>query len=243
MEIARNVHLVPGLRLSNACLVTAPEVVLFDAGLPGDGPAVLDYLRRLGLGPGDLRAVVLTHADPSHAGGAPWLRRNTAARIWASAIEAEACAGTRPRGLLRWLWGHALAAAGRPPERFAVDGILSPGDEVAGFVAVATPGHTEGHLAFFRPDDGVLLAGDAVRVSGRDILAPAFWDAYSEVQARVSIARLADLPVHLLVPGHGPPYREPGAGLRLAGGPPGFLEEQLRRRAAARERRRGRAAG
>lgn len=237
MQLTRGVYLVPGLTLGNACLVTQPEIVLFDCGLPGDGPAILRFLGELGLSPGDLGTIALTHADPGHAGSAPWLRRNSGARILASEAEARVAAGQRA-GFGRALWAFGLGLAGRGPEPFAVDAVLAPGDVVAGFTVLATPGHTPGHVSFFRDADGVLLAGDAVRVAGTDLLAPAFWNSQSEVRSRVSLAHLADLPVHLLVAGHGAPYREPGSELRRAGGPPGFLEDLIRRREAHAARRR-----
>ncbi len=236
LEVARDLHLVPGLGTANACLLVRPRVVLFDSGLPGDGPHVLQYLREVGLSPADLELIALTHGDAGHAGAAPWLRRNSGARIAASAETALRLSQPSPPGMLQFGWRLALGAIGRRSEAFAVDEVLEPGQEIAGFQIIATPGHAEGHLAFFRPADGVLIAGDAVRVSGLDLLAPAFWDADSELQARVSVCQLADLPVHLLVAGHGPPYREPGAALRRVGGPPGLLEERLRRRRAARRR-------
>lgn len=236
MEIAHDFHLVPGLTRGNACLVSAPEVVLFDSGLPGDGPAILAYLAKVGVGPQDLAAIVLTHADPSHAGGAPWLRRNTAAQILASAQEAASLRAAPLGVTLRSVWRSVLQIGGRAPETFAVDGNVGEGDQIAGLHVIATPGHTPGHLSFFRAADGLLIAGDAVRVSGRDILAPAFWASQSEIRARLSIARLADLPVRLLIPGHGAPYRDPGAELRRAGGPPGFLEARLRKTAQRRRR-------
>ena len=236
MEVAAGVHLVPGT-VGNITLVCAPEVALFDSGLPGDGPAVLAYLSALGIAARDLGVIALTHADPGHAGGAPWLRRQTAARILAAPAAAAAAAGNPPAGGFRALGRTVLGLAGRRPEVFAVDGTIGPGDVVAGFEVVATPGHTPGHLSFFRPGDGVLVAGDAVRVAGLDILAPPFWDTRSEPLARASIAELADLPVHLLIPGHGPPYREPAEQLRRAGGPPGFMAERLARLEERRQRR------
>lgn len=237
VELAAGFHLVSGLSSGNACLVISPEPTLFDAGLPGDGPAVLRFLDNLGLAPADLRTIALTHADPGHAGAAPWLRRHTGARILASAEQAAVAAG-QSAGYGRALWRTGLRLAGRQPEPFAVDDVLAPGDEVAGFRVLATPGHTPGHLSFFREEDGVLVAGDAVRVSGHDVLAPPFWSSQSEWHARLSISLLADLPVHLLVPGHGTPYREPAKALRRAGGPPGFVEALIRRRETRARRRR-----
>lgn len=238
MEIAAGLHLIPGMSTANACLLVGDSCVLFDAGLPGDGPRVLAYLQRLGRTPRDLTLIALTHADPGHAGAAAWLRRNSAARIAASPETAALAQQGHPPGMVRRAWHGTLALLRRPVEAFAADMLLGETDAPGGFQVIPTPGHAPGHLSFFRPSDGVLIAGDAVRVSGHDLLAPAFWDSDSEWQARISIARLADLPVHLLVPGHGPPYREPGAQLRRVGGPPGFLEEVMRHKGERRPRRR-----
>ena len=226
--------------MGNVCLVTKPELVLFDTGLPGDGPAILKYLTHLGVTPRDLRSICLTHGHTGHVGSAAWLRRQTAARLLASAPEAQRAANPRATGMARSLWHVLLRSMHRPVEGCMVDTILEAGDELAGFVAVATPGHTTGHLAYFRASDGVLIAGDAVRVAGKELLAPPFWDTESEVTARISLSTLADLPVRLLIPGHGPPYRAPGAALRQAGGPPGFMLETMRRRTQHQARRRRR---
>jgi glyoxylase-like metal-dependent hydrolase (beta-lactamase superfamily II) len=240
MEVAPGVHLIPRMDLANVCLVTEPEPVLFDTGLPGEGEKVLAYCRRVGVAPEDIRAIALTHADPAHAGSAAWLRRHTRARLYASATEAAILAGQVSGGNVRTLWHWLLRIGRRPMEPAVVDGVLEEGDEIGGFRVVPTPGHTLGHVAFYRPRDGVLIAGDALRVSGSDILAPSFWNSASEVRARISVSHLADLPVHLLIPGHGPPYREPGPGLRRVGGPPGRIEEALRRREERQAARRAR---
>ncbi len=238
MEIARDLHLVPGTSTGNACLYVGQTCVLFDTGMPGDGPRVLEYLERLGRRPQDLSVIALTHADPGHCGAAPWLRRNSAARILASPDAAVLASHPNPPGLLRWAWRSALQLMRRPVEPFAVDGLLGEQDTLEGFRVVDTPGHSPGHICFFRPEDGVLIAGDAVRVSGRDLLSPPFWDSESEWNARLSVAKLADLPIHLLIPGHGPPFREPAEQLRRVGGPPGFLEARLRRSGELAKRRR-----
>ena len=238
MEIAQDLHLIPGLSTANACLHVAGEVcVLFDTGLPGDGPRILEYLTKLGRSPRDLALIALTHADAGHAGAAAWLRRNSAARIAASPEAALVAQDPQARGIVRRAWRTTLALMRRPVEPFAVDVLLTEEDAPGGFQVIPTPGHAPGHLAFYRPSDGVLIAGDAVRVSGNELLAPAFWDSDSEWQARISIARLADVPIHLLIPGHGTPFREPSQQLRIVGGPPGFLEDVMRRKDDRRLRR------
>jgi glyoxylase-like metal-dependent hydrolase (beta-lactamase superfamily II) len=87
---------------------------------------------------------------------------------------------------------------------------LAPGDELLigarAFVAIATPGHSDGHLAFYCAAERLLLCGDAVlpRITpnvglwtsaGGDPLA-----AFSD-----SLAMLATLDVTLALPGHGAP--------------------------------------
>ena len=37
--------------------------------------------------------------------------------------------------------------------------VLCEGDELAGFQVIQTPGHSPGHLAFWRECDGVLILG------------------------------------------------------------------------------------
>ena len=43
-----------------------------------------------------------------------------------------------------------------------VDRRLAEGDEVAGFQVLEVPGHSAGHLAFWRGSDGVLVLGDVL---------------------------------------------------------------------------------
>ena len=43
-----------------------------------------------------------------------------------------------------------------------VDRVLGEGDEVAGFRVLDTPGHSAGHVAFWRESDRVLILGDVL---------------------------------------------------------------------------------
>ena len=84
------------------------------------------------------------------------------------------------------------------------------------FEVIETPGHTPGHVSFFRRGDGVLLAGDALTTMDLDTLggtlgkrpkvcgppAPATFDW---VQARQSVQLLASLRPSVVAAGHGIP--------------------------------------
>ncbi len=91
---------------------------------------------------------------------------------------------------------------------------------------VPTPGHTPGHVAFHRPGDGVLIAGDAVLavnansvrdvVLGRQRLAgPPRYFTWSWPAATQAVAALAALEPAVLATGHGEPLTGAGTAGRL----------------------------
>lgn len=85
---------------------------------------------------------------------------------------------------------------------------------------IHTPGHTPGHVAFFRDEDRTLVAGDAFvttrQESARAVLAqrpelhgpPAYYTSDWE-SARRSVQRLAGLEPLRVATGHGPPMEGP----------------------------------
>jgi 7,8-dihydropterin-6-yl-methyl-4-(beta-D-ribofuranosyl)aminobenzene 5'-phosphate synthase len=73
-----------------ACLIEGPEKrILFDTG--GDGEILLENMQRLGLDPGALDAVVLSHIHADHSGGlASVLRHNPGITVYMPASFAQA---------------------------------------------------------------------------------------------------------------------------------------------------------
>ena len=216
---------VPGLRGANAWLVeTAQGLVLVDTGLPGQVRRILDFLAGQGRAPGDLCAIVLTHADPDHTGSAGALKALTGAPVAIHRHDAPALAGgftpRRAKGPLsaRTLLprlarlgheaGMALVMRLRPGAGWAplvADALLEDGERIAGLRVVHAPGHTAGSIALWR-DDGALFAGDAVFGDplGRAHPPPPA-TALDPVQARATAQRLFSLPFTTLYPGHGQP--------------------------------------
>jgi glyoxylase-like metal-dependent hydrolase (beta-lactamase superfamily II) len=87
-----------------------------------------------------------------------------------------------------------------------------------------TPGHSPGHVAFFRSDESVLLAGDAVTTMNLDSLIdtitqrqqlcrPPVPGTIDWREAHASVHRLASLRPDLICAGHGKPMF--GAGIEL----------------------------
>jgi glyoxylase-like metal-dependent hydrolase (beta-lactamase superfamily II) len=97
---------------------------------------------------------------------------------------------------------------GRPPvaaRRFAADVHLAEGERFGPFVAHAVPGHAPDHFAFVAA--GACFTGDAVLGEG-SVFVAADLAAYLD-----ALARLRDLPLEVICPGHGPPVWEPRAKL------------------------------
>lgn len=109
-----------------------------------------------------------------------------------------------------WLANLMIRIFGGPGH--PVDRALREGDEVAGFQVIHVPGHSAGHIAFWRESDRVLIAGDVVNTHHpftllRGVREPL--DAFTPdpAQNRRSIKRIAALEPELLLVGHGPPVR------------------------------------
>jgi glyoxylase-like metal-dependent hydrolase (beta-lactamase superfamily II) len=97
---------------------------------------------------------------------------------------------------------------GRPPvaaRRLAADVRLVDGMDFGPLTAVAVPGHAPDHLAFVA--GGACFTGDAVLGEGSVFISE---DLAGYLDA---LARLRDLPLEVICPGHGPPVWEPMAKL------------------------------
>jgi glyoxylase-like metal-dependent hydrolase (beta-lactamase superfamily II) len=92
---------------------------------------------------------------------------------------------------------------------------------------IHTPGHTPGHVCLFRPEDRVLLAGDALATVDADsfsgmlsrrkkISRPATPVTPDWGAAKRSVREMASLRPRILAPGHGEPMEGPTVAEELA---------------------------
>jgi DNA-binding MarR family transcriptional regulator len=178
-----SIHRIAGVRGANAWLVTTGEgLVIVDTGLPGNGRRVLEFLSARGHAAGDVRAVVLTHADPDHAGSAAELRELTGVPVAIHAHDAHVLAGgltpRRAKGPLRARslpgrlarLGHELgmaivlrAGCAFGWRALRADRLLRDGDVVAGLRVIHAPGHTAGSIALARAGRRPLRGGRRLR--------------------------------------------------------------------------------
>ncbi len=231
-EIARGVAVFPTL-IANAYLVgDAASWVLVDACKPGHDRAIRQAAEHR-FGPAARpRAIILTHGHFDHAGSAGPL-----ADLWQVPIYAHARE-------LPFLTGQAHY----PPMNYAPPGFFTrlarffptstvdlgsrlrafepaPVPGMESWQLVETPGHTPGHVCFFRAEDAVLLAGDAVTTMNLDsffatitkrkqVCRPPVPATPDWIGARESVRRLARLRPSVIAAGHGAPMAGAADGLQ-----------------------------
>lgn len=214
MQITEHVYSVDALASSVYLLVDPEGVTLVDAGFPGTMALVAAALDSLGRGPGDLRNVLVTHCHPDHAGGLAEMEKATNARAWMH--PADAAMVRTGRGFRPWKlapgFGNRLFARRvikRSPqtcEPAEVHNEVRDGETIpiaGGILAVGTPGHTLGHLAFHWPGDGgVLFAGDAANNVHGLALSPIYEDL---AVGKTSLRKLAQLEFETVCFAHGAP--------------------------------------
>ncbi len=213
IEVAPGVHALGGRKGGHvrAFLLECGELTLVDTLFEDDARGVLAALRELGRSPRDLARIVLTHAHRSHLGGVAALKRATGATVLAHEWEADIVAGERraqpvtlrPMQSLRLIPFQLGLALGRPKHvACPVDDAIANDDAVGPLQVLHAPGHSPGHLAFFWPERGVLLAGDAIATWPE--LCPG-WKAFTlnEEQHADSLRRMAALDARVVGVGHG----------------------------------------
>jgi glyoxylase-like metal-dependent hydrolase (beta-lactamase superfamily II) len=188
--------------------------VLVDTGSADHGAALVAAAAELGAG--TPTHVVLTHWHADHAGSAAEVRSATGAAVLAHRLDAPvvrgAATGTEPVFTPAERELHARVAAGLPPSPpCPVDVELDDGDHVAdlGAVVVGVPGHTDGSIALYLPDHGIVFTGDvAAHVDGQVFLGPFNTD---RARAAASFRQFADLPAATVCVGHGAPLLDDAA--------------------------------
>jgi hydroxyacylglutathione hydrolase len=164
------------------------------------------------LGGHRITAHALTHAHPDHQGASSALCRRLDLPLWCGRGDADAMeAGTFEQArhpinrLIEWAWAG-------PPH--PVSRRLAEGDVVAGFEILEVPGHSPGHVAYWRPSDRALILGDVlnnmdVATGVRGLREPKRIFTPDPARNRESARRLAALEPALVCFGHGPPLRDP----------------------------------
>lgn len=202
-------QLAGALPLPNAINTYLVEDVLIDAGAKFDRRKILRQLEGR-----KLSAHALTHVHPDHQGASKAVCERFGVPFWVPEADVPAAEDARliperqPDRLMNKINYRLYAGPGHP-----VDRVLREGDEVAGFTVLETPGHSIGHVSFWRESDRVLICGDVLTnmdtTTGRSGLhePKAYYTPDPETNRR-SAKRLGQLEPALVVFGHGAPLRD-----------------------------------
>jgi hydroxyacylglutathione hydrolase len=195
--------------------------VLVDAATKRAGRRILGELKGR-----SVTAHALTHAHPDHQGASHEVCTALGIPFWVGERDADAAEDPRlikerqPQTRLNNVINRVWTGPGHP-----VDRQLREGDTVAGFTVLDVPGHSAGHVAYWRESDRVLVLGDVLNnmniVTGRrGLYEPKRLFTPDPERNRESIRRVAALGPELACFGHGPPLRDPGALAEFAAGLP-----------------------
>jgi hydroxyacylglutathione hydrolase len=205
-QLADDVYQLKGFP-PNAINVYVIGDVLVDAGTRHAGRRILGELKGW-----TIRAHALTHAHPDHQGASHQVCETLGIPLWCGELDAAAvesgqvmAAGGGINSIMGRLWAG-------PPHPVAQR--LKEGDTFAGFTVLDTPGHSAGHVSYWRESDRTLLCGDVF--FGLHMLTgiPGLHEPPAQFtpdvpRNRESMRRLAALEPRLACFGHGPPLRDP----------------------------------
>jgi glyoxylase-like metal-dependent hydrolase (beta-lactamase superfamily II) len=224
-DVADGVHRIGEHFLNWYLIEESGRLTVVDAGLPASWHSLFEALDRIGRAPGDVEALVLTHAHFDHIGFAERARVELGIPVWLH--ENDVPLTKRPwlymseRSPLAYLGAKTLPVvssfirAGAPRvhpirevRRFGNEGSLDvPGSPLVLF----TPGHTLGHCALHLPERDVVISGDALvtydpYTATRGPRMVARGATADSERALASLERLAGTGVRTLLPGHGEPW-------------------------------------
>jgi hydroxyacylglutathione hydrolase len=177
--------------------------VLIDSGLGFDRRRVLRQIDGR-----EISAHALTHAHFDHYGSSHAICTKLGIPLWCGEKDVEAVQAGKMVGP----GGRMLPAAKAHPVARA----LKEGDEVAGFTVLDTPGHSPGHVSYWRESDRVLVCGDVMWGYNPFLMRGHPMEPFPVASPdpalnRASARRLAELKPELVCFGHGAPLRDPAA--------------------------------
>jgi hydroxyacylglutathione hydrolase len=210
-QLADGLYLLRGFP-PNAINVYLAQDVLIDAGTRQAEGRIVRQIRGR-----SVTAHALTHAHPDHQGSSHAICQR---------LEIPLCCGHGDVPAMQTPGGISSSQApgwiNRLQTRFwtgpphPVARALKEGDEVAGFTVLEVPGHSRGHVAYWRESDRVLILGDVlngmnVMTGIRGLREPPAVFTPDPARNRQSARRLGALEPQLVCFGHGPPLRDPQA--------------------------------
>lgn len=228
-EVTAGVARVRTIMVNLYLVRTARSWVLIDTGMRGYSRTIVAAARELMGTSAPPEAILLTHGHFDHIGSLDALLETWDVPVYAHRLERPYLTGQSPypppdplvgRGsmaLLSRLYPRSPQDLGARLRVLPVEGSVPA---LPGWRWIATPGHTAGHVSFFRESDRILIAGDAVTTTKQESMTavatqrqelhgPPAYFTQDWQSAGVSISAIAALEPKILATGHGVPMRGP----------------------------------
>ena len=188
--------------------------VLFDAGARQMARPMLHQMQGH-----SVRSVAMTHVHPDHQGGAHVICETLNIPLACPAGEVDRMEGREP--MPSWSLPMRLSDWLMTGPAHPVARALREGETVGDFTVYDTPGHSQGHVVYFRERDRLAIVGDVVNGMNLRTGLPGPSrppDFVNEEPQKVndSIRKLAELEPRTVCFGHGPVLRDPARLQRLA---------------------------
>jgi hydroxyacylglutathione hydrolase len=188
--------------------------VLVDTGLATSAGRLKKVVQEKGV-----KTIALTHAHGDHVGSARKLKDEFGLQLWVGTKDRDATeAGKAVKkdpfnapGL------SVIAGVLGDFKAVPVDRVLNEGDELAaGFTVLDTPGHSPGHVSFWRAEDKTLICGDVffnmhILTTVPGLRQPPGPFTVNPKQNRDSERKLAELRPSVVGFGHGPVLNDSAA--------------------------------
>jgi hydroxyacylglutathione hydrolase len=209
VRVAKDVHLIAP-SWSYVYLVLGERLALIDTGLPQYFEDIKRHVTDLGHKLRDVSLIINTHVHEDHVACNKALKDVCRARLAVHELDAKYI--ENPDDFLKDTFRHVP-----PPEDYAiaakswkdnVDLFLKDGDRIelvgATLEIVHTPGHTPGSICLYHRERRILFSGDALQ--GTTAFVKEFGPVtglYTDLDAYIlSIQRLLDLDINMILPGH-----------------------------------------
>ena len=201
------------LSANNILFDDGGQTTLVDSGYVSHAEQTVDLVHRA-LGGRPLDRLINTHSHSDHIGGNAALKEAFDCRIVVPAGLHAAIADWDKDALL-------LSPLGQRSARFQHDELIADGDEIEmgglNWRALAVPGHDMEALAYYNPENRLLISGDALWENGFGVLFPELLgEADGLIYTRQTLEMLARLPIDRVIPGHGSPFADVDAAFERA---------------------------